>query len=264
MRHGMPRMRTPDAILKELGSDNIDLTPELLADAAGDETVVAKLVALCDRGAEKPRALTAYEANLVRWAPYIFAEVGCPTLIRPLAGLFSLKERFAHHLLSEYAAYDAPIIFMRLAGAEVTKAFSSVVRSQGADPELRVTPLLACGAAWAHGLLSRAEAIEPLRAELTRLARPEIAETEPQAWFDIVLDAALDLHPEDLKDELAAAAATWELDESWEDELREALGETQQDARLRFRDSFPRFDKAVEFVERWDQLDAELDEGEKE
>ena len=253
-------MRTPDAILKELGSDNIDLTPELLADAAGDETVVAKLVALCDRGAEKARSLTAYEANLVRWAPYVFAEVGCPTLIRPLVGLFSLKERFAHHLLSEYAAYDAPIIFMRLGGADVTKSFAAIVRSQGADPELRVTPLLACGAAWAHGLISRDEALAPLRAELVRLAKPEIAESEPQAWFDIVLDAALDLHPEELREELSAAAATWELDASWDDELREALSGTQQDARLRFRDSFPRFDKAVEFVERWDQLDSELDE----
>lgn len=252
-------MRTTDAILKELGSDNIDLTPELLADAARDEAAVARLVALCDRGAERARSLTAHEANLVRWAPYVFAEVGCPTLIRPLVALFSLKERFAHHLLSEYAAYDAPSIFLRLAGADVTKAFASVVRAREADPELRVTPLLACGAAWAHGVLSRDEALAPLRAELRRLAGPAVAETEPQAWFDTVLDAALDLHPADLRDELAAAAETWELDESWEEELREALADTRQDALLRFRESFPRFDKAVEFVERWDALDAELD-----
>lgn len=256
-------MRTTDAILKELGSDTIDLTAELLADAAGDEAVVAKLVATCDRAAEKPRAMTAYETNLVSWSPYIFAEVGCPTLIRPLVALFALKERLAHHLLGGYAGHDAPSIFMRLAGAEVTKAFAAVSRSQEAAPELRIAPFLAGATAWAHGIIDRDTALAPIRAELVRLANPAIAETEPQSWFDSVLDTALDLHPAELKAELDAAAKTWELDEEWETELAEALADTQQNARLRFREAYPRFDKAIEFIERWEQIDAEADALEK-
>lgn len=252
-------MRTTDSILKELGSDNIDLTPELLADAAGDPAVLEKLVALCDRAAEKPRSINSYEGNLVRWAPYIFAEVGCPTLIRPLVGLFSLKERLADHLLGGYSAYDAPSIFMRIAGADTPKAFAGVVRAKDAAAELRVAPILASGAAWAHGIIDREAALAPLRAELVRLAKPETAEGESQAWLDTLLDAALDLHPAELVEELGAAAKTWELDAEWEEELKGALADTQQSARLRFREEFPRFDKAVEFVERWEQLDAEID-----
>lgn len=257
-------MRTPDAILKELGSDNIDLTPELLADAAGDESVVATLVTLVDRVAEKPRSATSYESNLVSWAPYVFAEVGCSTLIRPLAALYSQKGRFTDHLLGGYASYDAPSIFLRLAGQDVAKAFASVLRSREAAPELRVAPIMAAGAAWAHGLISRDEALAPLRAELNRLAKPESPEEEEQEWLDIVLDAALDLHPEELKTELAAVAENWGLDEDWDAELTEALADTQRNALLRFRENYPRFDKAIEFVERWEELDAELDDTDKE
>ena len=226
---------------------------------------MAKLVAVCDRAAEKPRAMTAYETNLVSWSPYIFAEVGCPTLIRPLVGLFALKERLAHHLLGGYAASDAPSIFMRLAGAETPKAFAAVLRSKDAAPELRIAPILASGAAWAHGLVDREAALAPLRAELVgygqtrRLRKPRLRRGWTSCWTPRSTCTTAEL-----TEELAAAARTWELDESWDEELAEALADTQQNARLRFREAYPRFDKAVEFIERWDELDDEAESGEQE
>lgn len=252
-------MRTPEQIIKELGVDDVDLSAELLADATHDETVVAKLVALCDRAAEKPRSLTAHEANLVSWAPYIFAEIACPTFIRPLLGVCKLKDRLARHLLGGYAAFDMPCIFVRLAGDEVTKKFTSLLRTRDAAPELRIAPIMACACAWAHGIVGRDDATALLRAELKRLADPETAEAESDEWLDAVLDAALDLNPSDMRAELDAVAATWGFDEAWTVELEEACAIDMRDTHIALRSAYPRLDKAIDFVERWAELDAEED-----
>lgn len=253
-------MLSTDDILRRLGADDPELDEALFAAAAASPEVIAKLSALCERAASRPRSLTSHDGNLVAWAPYVFAEAGDPDTLRPLLGVCRLRERHARHVLGGYAAYDLPSIFLRLAGDGVTTRLASLLRTRDAAPELRIAPAMACVAAWAHGLISREEALKPLREELARLADPEIAEAESDVWVDTVLDAALTAHPADLKDALDAAAETLGLDESWDDEYAGAAKETLEETRLALRSEYPRLGKAVGFIAGWDAIDAEADE----
>ena len=132
-------LRTPDAILKELGSDNIDLTPELLADAANDEAVVAKLVAVCDRAAEKPRAMTAYETNSQSWSPYIFAGSGLPDADRPACRVVPAEANVSRTTYYwGLRLWTCRAFSVRLAGGDA-EGFRRRVAVKGRGSELRIT-----------------------------------------------------------------------------------------------------------------------------
>lgn len=253
-------MSTPDAILAQLGSDSIELSPELFAEAAKNPEVIAKLVALVKRAAEKPGSFSKRETNIVSWAAYIFAENGSPELVAPLLALGDLKEDDARKFTGAYADYDLPVIFLRLGGAEVGKVFGSLIQTYNGAPEVRVAPILAAGAAWAHGLISREAATAPLREELERMANDSYAEAQDDEWFDTLLDAALGLNPGDLEDELNALSEYWGLEDDWDAEFAEAAQEAEEDTKARLREMFPRFTTAMQFIERWDAIDAEGDE----
>jgi hypothetical protein len=246
-----------DDLLAKLGSDSIEPSEALFSSAAKNPEVVAKLVALVKRAAEKPGSFSKRETNLVSWASYVFAENGSAELIAPLLALGDLKEDDARKFTGAYADYDLPVIFLRLGGAEVGKKFGPLVQTYNGAPEVRVAPLLAAGAAWAHGLISRAEATAPLREELERMANDSYAEAQDDEWFDTLLDAALGLNPGDLEDELSALSEYWGLEDDWDAEFVAASQETEEDTKARLREMFPRFSTAMQFVERWDAIDAE-------
>lgn len=250
-------MISPDDLLAKLGSDSIEPSDALFGAAAKSPEVVAKLVALVKRAAEKPGSFSKRETNLVSWAAYVFAENGSPELIAPLLALGDLKEDDARKFTGAYADYDLPVIFLRLGGAEVGVKFGPLIQTYQGAPEVRVAPILAAGAAWAHGLISREAATAPLREELERMANDSYAEAQDDEWFDTLLDAALGLNPGDLEDELNALSEYWGLEDDWDAEFVEASQETVEDTQARLREMFPRFTAAMQFVERWDAIDAE-------
>ena len=55
------------------------------------------------------------------------------------------------------------------------------------------------------------------------------------------------------------SANTGGLQDDWDAEFAEAAGESEEDTKARLRGQFPRFTRAIEFVERWDKIDAEDD-----
>jgi hypothetical protein len=250
-------MTSTDRILQQLGSDSSELTPELFAEAAKNPEVITKLVTLVKRAAEKPGSFSKRETNLVSWAGYVFAENGSPELIAPLLALGELKEDDARKFTGAYADYDLPVVFLRLGGAEVGTKFGALIQTYQGAPEVRVAPILAAGAAWAHGLISREAATAPLREELERMANDSYAEAQDDEWFDALLDAALGLNPGDLEDELSALGEYWGLEDDWDGEFVEASREAEEDTKARLRDMFPMFTTAMQFIERWDAIDAE-------
>ena len=91
------------------------------------------------------------------------------------------------------------MIFLRLAGAEVGQKFGSLVQTYRGAPEVRVAPILAAGAAWAHGLISRNSALAPAARGTGTHGGDSYAEAQDDEWFDTLLDAALGLNPGDPK-----------------------------------------------------------------
>lgn len=252
-------MLSSDHILKELGSDSAELSAELFAAAAGNPDVLARMTALIARAVEKPGSLNKRDVNVVSWAGYVFAENGSAQSIAPLVALGGLKAKAVRPLIGAYADFDLPCIYLRLGGADVVTAFGPVVQTFEGAPEVRIAPILAAGAAWAHGLISRDAGLLLIREELARLTDEFYADAQDEEWFDTVLDAALELHPAGLEDALEALREDWDMQEDWDEELAEALEESEAEAKARLRDTFPLFTKAIAFVDRWEQIDAEAE-----
>lgn len=249
-------MHTTDSILRELGSDAIEPSPELFAAAAGDVATLDTLTALLSRAAVAPMSLNKSEVNRVSWAPYVFAENGSARFVAPLVALGGLKADVVRRFTGAYADYDLPSIYLRLGGREVVTRFGAVVQTYEGAPEVRIAPILAAGAAWAHGLISRREALAPLLDELARMSDEFYADAQDEEWLDAVLDAALELHPAGLEDALEELREYWGLEEDWDAEFAEAIEESEADAKARLRDAFPCFTRAVDFVSRWESIDA--------
>lgn len=250
-------MYTTESILRELGSDAIEPSPALFAAAAADEGALESLVALVNRAATAPKSLNKAEVNRVSWAPYVFAENGGARFVAPLVALGGLKAEAVRKFTGAYADYDLPSIYLRLGGKSVVTAFGPVVQTFEGAPEVRIAPILAAGAAWAHGLIKRDAALALMLDELTRMSDELYADAQDDEWLDAVLDAALELHPAGLEDALEELREYWGLEADWDEELEAALDETEAEAKARLRESFPLFTKAVDFVERWEAIDAE-------
>lgn len=246
-----------ERILSDLGSDTLAPTPEFFAAAASDPRVLAALRDLAARAVRDPRALRRDERNRVSWAPYVFAENGSPEIAAAFFELGDHPEDRTAPLLGEYAEHDLPCLLLRLAGARVHEVFGRWVQTYRGAPEFRAAPLLAGGAAWAHGLISRERALVPLREELSRMADEAYADAQDETWLDTLLDVVLELHPAGLDEELDELAEHWGLEGDWEDELAEAATETESQARARLRDTFPRLATVADFVSRWERIAAE-------
>ena len=251
---------TSEDILKALGSDSVELTPELFARAAAEPEVIAKLVELARRAAEKPGSVGKRETNLVSWAAYVFAENGSRDLAAPLFALCDTRADSVRKFAGAYADLDLPVIFLRLAGAEVTPVFGQLVQTYGGAAEVRIAAIRAAGAAWAHGLVSRDAALLPLIEELGRMCDENYAEVQDDEWFDTLLDAALELNPDGLEDALEALREYWNMQDDWDAELEDALAEPLEATAARLRDTFPRFTGAMQFIDRWDVIDASEEE----
>lgn len=250
-------MSDSENILRQLGSDSVELTPELFAAAARDPEVLAKLESIVKRAAESAGSVSKREVNLVSWAPYIFAENGSPERIPLILALGDLREKEAQKFFGAYADFDLPIILLRLAGERVGEVFAPLTSTYAGAPEVRVAPILAAGAAWAHGLISREAAIAPIRAELERMAHDSYADAQDDEWLDALLDAAVAINPGDLEDDIDLLREYWDLQEDWDEEFAETSAEFAEDTQERLRDLFPRFTTAMEFIERWDEIDAQ-------
>lgn len=250
-------MYTTERILRELGSDAIEPSPALFAAAAADGATTDALVTLVNRAASAPQSLTKSEVNRVSWAPYVFAENGGARFVAPLVALGSLKAGPVRRFTGAYADYDLPSIYLRLGGKSVVAAFGPVVQTFEGAPEVRIAPILAAGAAWAHGLIKRDAALTLMLEELTRMSDETYSDAQDDEWLDTVLDAALELHPAGLEDALEELRDIWGMEEDWDAELEAALDETEAEAKARLRDTFPIFTTAVDFVGRWETIDAE-------
>ncbi len=250
-------MTNSESILRDLGSDTLEPSPELFEAASRDEVVIAKLTELLDRSVARPGSLSRREVNVASWAPYVFAQNGSPALLRPILAVGSLREEAARPLLGAYADRDLPVILLRLAGNTVAEVAAPLVQTYRGAPEVRVAPILAAGAAWAHGLISREAALAPLRDELERMANDSYADAQDDEWLDTVLDAALLLNPAGLEDSLEALREYWGMEDDWDEELEACLEQTEEEVTSRLRELFPTLTRAIEFVERWDAIDAE-------
>lgn len=253
---------TPDDIYKTLGSDSVELTPELFAEAAKSPEVLEKLKALVTRAASQPSSLGKIDTNRVSWAAYVFAENGSKAFAAPLFALCDTKAEPARKFAGAYADLDLPVIFVRLAGKEVVNVFGQLVQTYGGAAEVRVAAIRAAGAAWAHGLISRREALTPLVEELSRMCDETYAEVQDDEWFDTLLDVALELNPDGLEDALEALREYWDMQDDWDAELEDALEESLDDAQARLREIFPLYTHAMQFIDRWDVIDSAEDDAE--
>ena len=247
---------TSKTLLDALGSDAIEPSDALFAAAAKDPAVITALRELAERAARNPRGPDARDVNRLSWAPYVFAENGDPALAAPLYALLDQKADDVRRFAGAYADFDLPSIMLRLAGAKVVPVFGQLVQTYRGAPEVRIAPLRAAAAAWAHGLISRREALAPFVEELGRMADESYAEIQDDEWFDTLLDAVLEVHPAGLEETVEALREEWGLQEDWDAELAEALEESEAAARSRLRETFPRFDRAMPFIERWDVIDS--------
>lgn len=254
------RMNDTERLLRDLGSDAVELSPELFAAAAKDDGVIAKLREILLREADRPGSLSRREVNLASWAAYVFAENGSPSLLAPILAIGGLPEDAVRRVLGAYADRDLPVILLRLAGDTVADTTTPLLQTYRGAPEVRVAPILAAGAAWAHGLLSRDAALKPLREELERMANDSYADAQDDEWLDTVLDAALFLNPAGVEDDIEALREYWGLEDDLDAELAAAEDEQEEDVKSRLRDMFPLFTRAMQFVERWDAIDAEEDD----
>lgn len=250
-------MTDTERLLRDLGSDSVELSPELFAAAAQDEGVLAKLRELLLREADRPGSLSRREVNLASWAAYVFAENGSPALLAPLLAAGGLREDAARRVFGAYADRDLPCILLRLAGDTVADATTPLLQTYRGAPEVRVAPVLAAGAAWAHGLISREAALRPLREELERMANDSYADAQDDEWLDTLLDAALFINPAGVEDDIEALREYWGLEDDLDAELAAAEEETEDAVKSRLREMFPLFTRAMQFVERWDAIDAE-------
>lgn len=246
-------------ILKALASDSIEPTPELFATAAKDPAVLERLAEIAGRAASNPKNVFGRDVNVASWAAYVFAENGDRSLAKPLYAMLDLPADAVRKFAGAYADFDLPIIFLRLAGKDVTPVFGQLVQTYGGAAEVRVAPLRAAAAAWAHGLISRREALLPFIDELGRMCDEGYADIQDDEWFDTLLDAALEIGPAGLEDSLEALREYWNMQDDWDAELAEAtLDETVVKERL--QTTYPLLHHAMDFIARWDDIDAAEEE----
>ena len=246
---------TSDDILKALGSDSMEPSADLFAAAAASPEVLEKLRSLLKRVADTGGSVSKRETNIASWAAYVFAESGSKEAVPALYALLDTKAEVATKFAGAYADLDLPVIFLRLAGKDVVDTFGQLSQTYGGAAEVRASAFRAAAAAWAHGLISREAALLPMIDELGRMCDEGYAELQDDEWFDTLLDAALEIHPAGLEDSLEALREYWDMQDDWDAEIAEALEESQEDALARLRATYPIFTRAMQFVDRWDEID---------